>query len=185
MITIKISPMEFPFIKSMAEKACIGGISRIRGSEDRKKELGMDQFVGQAGTYAFLKYYTGQPLCYEYMVSRYYANLHPHEGDDGSDLPAANLDVKTSYMRGPADPMTYRLLVRPAERKENWVYVLALVRKNEIPFDEWTGAIVDLIGWASSEMLPSETEKEGPFSGAHLLGATELKPLMPLRYLWK
>jgi len=182
---IKIFTMEFPFIKRMAEKACIGGVSRVRGTQDRKKELGMDQFIGQAGAYAFLKYWTGRPFSYEYMVSRYHANLHPHEGDDGSDLPAANLDIKTSYMRGSDDPMAYRLLVRPAELKQNWIYVLALVRKNEIPFSEWTEVVVDLVGWASSEMFPSEVEKGGPFSGAYLLIAADLKPLMPLRYRWK
>lgn len=185
MIPIFISNSELKMLKHMADKASIGGISRIRNKEDRLKELTMDQLIGQLGTYAFLKYWTGRAFCYEYLISRYYANLHPDQGDGGSDVPAANIDVKTSYMRASDDPSKYRLLVRPSEKKNDWIYVLALVEKNNAPITEWTESKVALVGWATSDMLPSETASSGIFSGAFVLDAIHLQQLMPIKYLWK
>jgi hypothetical protein len=39
------------------------------------------------------------------------------------------VDIKGSLMRYSNNPLNYRLLVRPKERHDNWIYVLALVPK--------------------------------------------------------
>jgi len=183
-VTVTMISTEIEYIRKMAKKACMGGVSRVREGEDRANNLTIDQFVGQIGTYAFIKYWTGKPFPYEYMISRYFANLHPKEGDGGSDLPPANIDVKTSYMRASDDPFAYRLPVRPKEKKDNWIYVLALMRKIDKPVEEITEGKIELVGWARSDMFPPETDSDGPFKGAYVLTATKLNELMPLKYKW-
>lgn len=176
-VSIEITKSDLSLIRKMATAACIGGYSNIRHS-DRMATLEEDQLVGQIGTYAGIKYLMGS--VHQYMISRWYANQHPTNGDGGSDIPASNIDFKASLKRYPKKEMlSYRLPVRPRERHNGWVYILILV---DPIVNERTTA--HLIGWASDDMLPYAPEAEGPFEGAHVLVAKELKPLMPIKWAW-
>ncbi len=176
-VSVEVTKSELSLIGKMASAACIGGHSNIRGN-DRMATLGEDQLVGQIGTYVGTKYMLGS--AHQYMIGRWYANQHPNQGDGGSDIPASNIDFKASLKRYPKkDPLTYRLPVRPKERHEGWVYILILVD----PITE-NGTTAHLMGWASDDMLPVDPESDGPFEGAHLITATNLKPLMPIKWAW-
>lgn len=174
-VTINISASEMSFVKKMALKAELGGQSSIRDREDRIKSLEIDQLVGQIGTYAGSKFLLGDTK--DYRVSRWYANQNKWSGDAGSDITGANVDFKTSLVRKKErDILDYRLLVRPKEYHENWVYILNLVTSLNADHAE-----VKIVGWASSRMLPP-IARDGLFAGAHVLSAKELNPIPP--YCW-
>ena len=174
-IRIPLGPAELALSKHFARNATIGGASQVRGGAQRLAELSTDQQVGQLGELALSLYLAGTPLFYQ--LTRLVRDQTPLVGDDGADVLSTNVDVKTSLMRNASvDPMRYRLLVRPRERHDDSVYVLALVPQS---MDEcW------LIGWATAADLPSTPAADGPFAGAYVLPATALMPLPPLRFNW-
>ena len=177
-VTINISRYEMSFVFRMAERSAVGGHSSVRDPDDRKENLGVDQFTGQAAQYAGTKWLTGssQP----YMVQRWYANMHPRRGDGGSDIPGANIDFKGSRRKKRKIPLlSYRLLLRPNEIHRDWVYIFALV---ENPGPE--SCLVHLIGWATDAMLPERPEAKGPFRGAHTIPARQLNPLPPIKWFF-
>lgn len=158
----------------MAKKACIGGSSAVR-QEDRSARLLEDQIIGQMGQMALSLYWFGTPQ--PYLDARAYANAHPTEGDGGSDILDMNLDVKTSLMRASDDPFSYRMLVRPRERHEGNVYILALIPKL-LKVDTQ----VNLVGWVADHELPKNPATMGQFAGAYLVTADQLHPLPPIRW---
>jgi hypothetical protein len=171
---IELHPGDVAVAEANARAACMGGVSRIRG-DDRMATLGEDQIVGQLGQIALHRYWFGH--LHLYAVSRWHANQNPELGDKGHDIPGANVDVKASVMRRSQDPMTYNLCVRPRERHDGWVYVLALVPPN------WRDSLeVYLVGWAQDQDLPALTVSEGPLSGTYALPATYLRELPPVRF---
>lgn len=175
-ITVNLRKSEMNLIKRMAQQAEVGGRSQIRKGQDRSDNLSIDQLVGQIGTYVGCKYIQGDIK--DYRVSRYYANKAPTVGDGGADITGSNIDFKASEIRNPnKDLMTYKLLVRPRERHDDWVYVLILV--SDISEASSTAHI---LGWADTRMLPEQTETSGIFKGAYVLPAENLKPLPPLRW---
>lgn len=175
-ITFRLTKSELSLIRRMACAAEVGGRSQVREGAARSDNLSIDQLVGQIGTYVGCKYFQGDNK--DYRISRYYANKAPTVGDGGADITGSNLDFKTSKIRNPEkELLTYKLLVRPRELHDNWVYVLILV--SEITD---TGAVAHILGWADTQMLPSKPESSGMFSGAYLLEAQDLKPLPPLRW---
>lgn len=173
MIRIEMTASDQAMAKKYARNAEIGGRSNIRNHSDRTATLSMDQYVGQLGNIALAKY-LGHGLLYR--VSRWYADMNPASGDGGYDLPALAVDVKTSLMKGDANPMRYHLCVRPRELHEEWVYVHALCFE--------TFEAVMLTGWALTRMLPPDVEKEGPLAGAYVIPVPSLLPMMPLRWTW-
>jgi hypothetical protein len=173
MITCLFSQNELALIRALAKKAEIGGKSHIR-SNDRMSALSEDQLVGQIGTAALHKYWYGHLV--EYRKQRMWQNLFPTSGDGGSDLFPANIDVKASKIRNDMPFDNYHLLIRPKERHEGWVYILALV--------DLDSAKCHLVGWASDDMLPCEVDKSGTFTGAYSLKANKLHPLPPVIW-WK
>ena len=175
-VTIILSPAEMRFVTLHAARACIGGQSEIR-EDNRQSTLSGDQMVGQIGTLAGHKWYCGHPL--DYLLSRAYANRAPTVGDGGADISMSNIDFKASLMRRSQNPLDYRLPLRPKERHDDWVYILALVAK----YTE-EEATVHLVGWADTKMFPQQVESSGPFSGAYVLAAKDLNPLPPLRWTW-
>jgi hypothetical protein len=177
LIAVSLSPTDIARSEHFARNAELGGVSRVRSAEDRKASLVTDQSVGQLGEMALSKYLGGTPLFYE--LTRTIRDLDPTKGDEGGDLLATNLDVKCSLMRGSSDPLKYRLLVRPKERKANAVYVLALVG----PY-VWQSGEVTLVGWCRDRDLPDSCARDGPFAGAHVLLASQLYPLPPLEFHW-
>jgi hypothetical protein len=172
-VIVTLSKVDFALATHFARQAEVGGVSRVRG-QDRAATLSEDNLVGQLGTLALHKYLYGHT--HAYAQSRYMQNKFPTLGDQGDDLIGANVDVKTSVMRYEQNPQKYRLLVRPKEFHSGWVYVLALLGSEYSRFHD-----VHLVGWATAEQLP-EPEVDGPFAGAHVLQASRLTQLPPIRY---
>jgi hypothetical protein len=183
LVEIVLDTSEIKYCGSMAKLSQIGGKSSVR-THDRTSALIVDQLVGQLGEYALSIYLFGEPS--RYYIQRMSSNLNPRIGDNGQDILGCNLDVKTSLMRASPDPFMYRLAVRPNELHPNHVFVLALVKPNDegqILFD--VPIFVYLIGWASSSMFTKEPNGIGPFLGAHIINASELKELPPIRWNWR
>lgn len=178
LLSIQLTPTERARAHHFAANAAVGGRSQVRSGSDRQDALLTDQSVGQLGELALSRYVGGTPLFYE--LTRTIRDLDPTKGDDGGDLLATNLDVKCSLMRASQDPLKYRLLVRPKERKPNAVYVLALVGQ-----DVWQTGTVTLVGWRRDRDLPESCARDGPFAGAYVLPATQLHPLPPLEFNWR
>jgi len=151
--------------------ACIGGRSNIREDDDRQDNLSIDQTVGQIGQIALALWKDGHVG--EYLSQRAAANAYPTQGDGGSDLLGSNIDVKASRLKRDADPLRYRLAVRPAELHEGWMYVLCLV--------EPMLTSATLVGWATAEEISEwGPETDGPFAGAYTLQATDLHRMPPI-----
>lgn len=132
-----------------AKLAEIGGKSHIRSQKQRSNSLAEDWLVGQISTYCASMILTGSPQ--GYIDAREKANQNPTQGDGGIDICGlSNVDIKGSLMRYSSNPLDYRLLVRPKERHNNWIYVLGLVPK-ERPYK------CHIVGWAKDQDLPSET----------------------------
>lgn len=169
MIEVPITATEMQFIDRYAQTAQLGGRSAVRGI-DRQKHLNEDQIIGMMGNYALHKYYFGHSHLFK--ISRHIADQYPHIGDGGSDIPGANIDIKTSLIRTTLPITKHWLLVRPAERHAATVYVLGLVspEKNR----------VYLTGWLSDNELQSI--ENGPFKGAFGQQAQYLHPMMPVKW---
>ena len=174
-ITLTISVSDSEIVRENAKLAMIGGVSRIRKKEDRRKSLGEDQLVGQISTYAGSIFLTDSPD--GYFKAREKANKNPHLGDGGVDIIGLpNVDIKGSMMRYSKDPSKYRLLVRQKERHKDWIYVLAMVPK-ERPYK------CHLVGWAYDSDLPEEPYN-GPIKslhGAFLKESSELRSMSDLK----
>lgn len=174
LIRLTFDERETRYVAAMALGASLGGGSQIRSPEERITALRQDQMVGQLGQMALSLYWFGDSR--QYDIARWYANRNPNIGDGGSDIPGMNVDVKTSLMRSSEDPLDYRLLIRPKERHEGWIYVLALVKKLRK-----VGTEVFLVGWAADYQLP-KMDQGGLFDGAHVMNARDLNPLPPVQW---
>ena len=161
-------------IISNAKKAEIGGKSQIRTANNRSSNLAEDQLVGQISTYCASVILTGSSE--GYIQARNKANANPLIGDNGVDIIGlSNIDIKGSLMRYSDNPLNYRLLVRPKERHENWIYVLALVPKQR-PYKTY------LVGWANDSDLPSDTYNGTIQSlhGAYVIDSKNLRKISEL-----
>jgi hypothetical protein len=166
-------------VKVMAREACVGGKSAVRSS-DRARMIGVDQLCGQLGVYAFYRMWTGRPYPHEYLLSRYFANMYKTVGDGGSDVPPANIDIKTSCKRVKKDPWSYYMLVDEREFYPSWIYVQCLV--NEIKEDA-KEAYVDIMGWAESKML---VRGGCPiFPQKYAIQCDGLNPFPQIRWIWR
>jgi hypothetical protein len=151
-----------------ARQAQLGGKSHIRDRDARQSSLSEDQLVGQIATYCGAVAITGDAT--GYFHARDKANANPHMGDGGVDVMGLdNVDIKGSMMRRSLNPFDYRLLVRPQERHDGWIYVLALVPPSR-PY------MAFVIGWLDDVNLPPEVYN-GPIKalhGTHAVNATRL-----------
>ena len=172
---IRFSPDDVRLAKYHAKQACVGGVSRVRDGDERAKELGTDQVVGQLAQLAVCKYIMGSRALYR--QTRWHQNRHPKLGDGGFDLPGLNLDIKGSKLSPNRLPEDHRLPVRPEERHDGWVYVLVLISTD---FNYGF-----LVGWASDEDLPDKPEGCGVFEGAYVLRGSDLNPIMPITWEWE
>lgn len=170
-IEVRLSASEMAFLKRQAAKAEIGGKSHVRGA-DRQDKLRQDQLVGLMGHFAAIRALFGSSWLFQ--LQRHFAGVYPLDSDGGADCPGARLDVKSSLITKP-NLLDYRLPVRPRERHNGMVYLLALVELEPRP-------TAHLVGWCTAEMLPDKPATDGPFSGAYVIGARELHPIMPLRW---
>lgn len=166
-IDFDIPQEDFNLLKINAEKAAIGGKSQIRKNQIRKEFLYEDQLVGQIANYAASVVLTKSSDGYK--KAREIANNNPYHGDNGVDIVGLpNVDVKGSLMRRSADPLNYRLLVRPHERHKNWIYVLCLVSS------DMNKCFV--VGWIKDENLPQKTY-DGEIQALHGAFVVEAKKL--------
>jgi hypothetical protein len=173
-ITHTIDPEYISLIISNAKKAEIGGKSQFRNRNDRINSLNEDQLVGQISTFCGSIILTGSPE--GYISAREKANKNPTSGDGGVDIIGlSNIDIKGSLMRYSMNPLSYRLLVRPRERHDNWIYVLGLVPK-ERPYK------CHLVGWAKDSDLPSSTYNGEikALHGAYVIDAINLRRINDL-----
>ena len=169
-VSVTLSEKQIAVCKEHAEKCSLGGVSRIREDINRKENLNEDQIIGQICTCAATMWISSS----KDRGFRYYdrirtqQNKNPNCGDGGDDLPPYRVDIKGSKVRNPnKDILTYNLLVRPAERHNDWIYILALSDYPEIK----------LIGWIYDIDLPNESESSGIFNGAYRKIAKELNPM--------
>lgn len=176
-IDIPVHKNTMQIIRKRAGKACIGGKSNIREGRDREESLMEDQITGQLGNYALSKYLFGNPQ--QYLLSRYVAEKNPNVGDGGEDVIGLNIDIKATMYRYPnKDMLDYNLVVRERELHKNWIYIFALA-----DMIENDSTIVHLIGWATTDMLPSKPAKEGIFKDAYSKPVRELYPLFPMEWM--
>lgn len=159
-----IDGMDYDRVAAHARNACLGGLSNVRDVVDRQRSLEEDQLVGQLGEFALYKY-LGIPE--SYYERRKQIDLNPWASDGHTDF--ANMDVKTSLMRASKVPWSYHLVVRPRERQDGNVFVLAVVDQLKPP------ARVQLVGWAKDEEL--EFCPTGVFAGAWVRKGTGLHPM--------
>jgi hypothetical protein len=159
-----------------AELCSIGGMSNIHSDgKDRQEKLTEDQLVGQVCTCAGTMWLGGS---YEkgfgyYDMIRNRQNKTPLDGDGGDDLPPYRIDIKGSLVRNDTkDPLSYNLLVRPRERHDGFVYVMALY---------FRPSVVALVGWVEDSQLPAQVEPAGIFQGAFRMTGAELRPMDELR----
>ena len=158
-------------IRAHAKNCWLNGISRVRSSK-RAEHGPEDQLIGQLGEFAFSKWMGDAD---SYFARRERMDLNPTEGDGGSDFDGTSIDVKASKMRVDRHPMSFNLLVRPIERRDDSKYVLALIKELEDSFR------VTLVGWAHDKDLPAKPVSKGVFEGAYKLPASRLKPMTELR----
>lgn len=174
-LTYKLTDDQFELALKQVRPACIGGISRIRSGDERQNSLAEDNLIGQLTNLALSLYCFGSVE--PYLFSREQANVNPHNGDGGMDLPNLKIDVKGSRRRDrDRDLLSYKLPVRPAERHEGWAYVLGIV---DLP------KIVHLVGWVKDSGLPAAPCSGGVFAGAYVLQARDLRALPPSGRLQK
>lgn len=181
---VVILPREIKLCVENAGRAMIGGKSNIREEDERTKSIAMDQLIGQLGEFALSIYLTGNTTAYK--IQRRAANNHPEYGDNGEDIFGLNIDVKTSAMRNSNNPLDYTLAVRPKEIHGKWCYVLALVHPNGRNGLSMVMPIrVRLVGWLTTEELPTAEDRHGTFKGAYTVRAINLHPLPNFRWFWR
>jgi hypothetical protein len=175
-ISKNIAPDLIEKVKLMAKIAEIGGKSHVRPDRNERIEmLSEDQMTSQICEAAFYVYLHGHSM--EWVRNRWFKNHAPYIGDNGSDVPPSNIDVKGSLRRYPnIKPEEYHLLVRPPEFRQNTVYIFALAEPGYTK--------VHFIGWATSDMFPKELSTDRRFAGAHVLPASSLNPLPPITWNW-
>lgn len=175
---IKFSKEEQLIVKDMAEKAWLGSsdakhATRGTRQHDPSQWL-LDQETAQYGELALHKFVFGEEGRGRYILQREERNKNKYKGDDGSDLylpeaPDIKVDSKASTMRRSQDPLSYNLIVRPRDFHEESMYVLVLRPKTNEP-------VINIIGCATTNMLPNTTADHGVFKGAYVLSATRLTP---------
>lgn len=166
---------ELKVVLKNAMLAEMGGKSHIRSTVERGSHLSEDQLTGQIGQAAGCKWWTGSLV--EYIQVRNKANADPWKGDGGQDLVGLNLDFKCSVMRNPnMNPAHYQLLVRPAERHKDWVYVQLLMPPVPDLRELRHGLSVLVAGWARDSELPAIPATFGKLTGAFTLAVENLHP---------
>lgn len=175
LISRKISRGEMAFLRNKARNAMIGGVSNIRNENDRREELETDQLIGIIGHYAFVSIYFGssQP----FLVQRWYAEHNKYQGDI-SDVPGANIDVKSSRLNQERPVLTHSLIVRQKEFSRETIYVLVLVSISQ----DGETAEAEIVGWIHGRDMPQRPNTEGIFAGAYSVVANRLNPVMPVRW---
>jgi hypothetical protein len=151
-VKIYFSIPEAKEILNVSKTICFNGKSNIFQDKDKRKEEGLkNQFAGQLGEASLFKYFFRKDGMKFYQSVREVKNQNLYVGDNGSDIPNCNIDIKCSHWKYKTSPLTYHLWIREREYHENWMYVLALTKKIEKQY------CVYLLGWSKSEYLKKKT----------------------------
>jgi hypothetical protein len=135
------------------------------------------RITGMLGAYGYYKHHFGPEAMSKFLIGRWVQNQFPRRGDRGYDIPALRLDIKSSLVRYADKKLEqYVLPVRPAERKDGWVYIFALVERLIAPLR------VFLVGYIEDGDMPSETQRYGAYKGAYTVPVSQLMPLQPMRW---
>lgn len=176
-ITYTLTRDDLRIVGRFVDGACVGGMSNVRGRDERREKLKEDQVTGLIGNYVLALWRDGHPGAF--ITSREAQDKTPTKGDNGQDLPGLNIDVKASCMRGSPDPLRYNLWVRPRERHSQHTYVLALIAANGVEEIRRSHALaVHLVGWCTDKDLPEKLDSDG----RHAVHASRLLPMPPMRY---
>jgi hypothetical protein len=178
-VNINLIHEDVDMIKRESIKACLGGKSTIFNPDERNRRLLFDQVTGQIGNLAINIFIHGRDFGIKrYQESRDIINQNPWQGDDGRDIIDLNIDIKTSCLHNDNFNMLYaRLAVRPHELKPDWIYVLGIVYEK---YKHDTSIMMHLVGWANSSDFPNSTENSGPFAGAYIITAKNLRTMKEL-----
>jgi hypothetical protein len=158
-------------IYRMAKRAELGGKTYVK--ERRGEREAEYQITGQIGEYVGCKLLLGDRGEKVYRRKRFFHNIDPWKGDNGSDIQGAPIDFKCSLMRNlKKSPMNYNLIINEGERHPHWNYFLLLVERYSLE-----GALVHVMGWATDDMVECHFNKGGTFRGKYTIPAKDLHPL--------
>lgn len=172
-VYVDISAAHLALVEKYLDAACMGGVSSVRRSDDRKANLRQDQLTGLLGNLgvSLHLYRSEEP----FEKARKHANAmsakDPTWGDGGIDFPNTCIDVKTSRKIESLAPLYYNLLVRPDERHKGRCYIQALAIKEEGKYR------VAILGWLPESELPTELSADRRFPGAFARRVKELRPM--------
>jgi len=137
--------------------------------------------LGILGEFALSTYLTGGIAAA--LISRHNGIANALQGkpfDYGHDLPALNVDCKTTRNRANHQLCGLHLLVHPRHVRNSRAYVLAVLDE---PKDGDVGRIqplsVQLVGWCYGRELEAAVNPNS-FTGAHRLKAINLRPMSTL-----
>ncbi len=177
-IEISLSDQELEFAVISTRSKLRGGYSGTRQNKaERRKFLYRDNLVGSVGEVALCKYLYGNITMYRLAQFIGESNSRMNVGDGGFDIPGLNIDVKSTFVKGKKDILTYHLAVNQREFKEHWNYVLALVEG-----DENNVGSVYLAGWLYGTDLDRLSTPNETFSNSRAVQANLLNPLP--RFNW-
>ncbi len=173
-----ISIAEMQMLRRKAQSAMIGGKSNIREKSDRADHLEEDQLVGMIGHYAWSVVHFGTSQ--HFLNQRWISDKNKYQGDLG-DIIGANIDVKSSRLNHSRPILKHSLVVRAREYREDVIYVLVLV---DIVNEPNRLSQAHLVGWIEGSRMPPQPNESGIFEGAYSTEASNLNPVMPIRWYW-
>jgi hypothetical protein len=174
-VIVRLTELDVTVCKRYAEEWKYPGRSHVRSQEERRPTMGGDQVTGLVANLAGCYWLYGRSLgWHQFQIMRWAAQRAPFANDGGSDVPIGNIDFKGQLMRTTLPMERYRLPVRPADRREGWVYVHVLVAEDYLT--------AHLRGWATDADLPSEPDADGPVAGAFTVPFDRLHPVPPFRW---
>ena len=170
MFTVSVSRHK-DLIMDIANATCKGGVSYVRGREDRESNLLKDQITGATAEVAYSLFFFGsvEPV----LQKRWAYNTYSpeHRGDKGFDFPQLLADVKGSSLLPGRNPLDYNLIVPRTERKTGWNYYQALVLPEEK---------VLLTGWCADDEL--NDFESGRWPGSFAVPTQRLRKLHWMRW---
>lgn len=158
-VAVEILPEEYEICYQNALLACPNFASRFQETRIRPET---DKLVGQIGEAAGSKWFLGNEGFRLYQKTREHVNKNPHNGDGGTDLLGYKINFKTSMIRSAKPLDTYNLVLRPAERHDDVVYVQLLVTP------DLKGAFI--LGWLDEKNMTKKPVDHGIFKGAYVTG---------------
>lgn len=169
-----VDKMEMPGLSEHAKMKMLTLGNVVRPKQTRH-QLWEDNLMGCMGELVVSRHITGTSRHYYEHIEKTGSKL---EGDGGTDIPEARVDIKTSLMRHGPDPLRYTLVVRPQWLVADTVYILNLCRE----YSE-DGANGFIIGWLyTEELIALDYHIPNVFGDAYCAKYTHLHPFMNCRW---